>query len=58
MAKKSNTPKVNFVNQPNMGYIWEVLLNLLSEQEGWDQEFKVTCTLKDEYKTDGETAVG
>lgn len=58
MAKQTNKPQVNFVNQPNMGYIWEVLLNLLSEQEGWDQEFKVTCTLKDEYKTDGEITVG
>ena len=41
-------PKITYTNQPNIGYIWEVLLNLLSQQEGWDTEFKVTATLKDE----------
>ena len=39
-----------FVNKPDIGYMWETLLNLLAQQEGWDCEFKVTATLKDEYK--------
>ena len=43
-------PKIKFENQPDIGYIEEVLLNLLSKQEGWGLEFKVTATLKEEYQ--------
>ena len=43
-------PNVVFVNKPDIGYIEEVLLNLLSKQEGWGLEFKVTATLKPEYQ--------
>ena len=42
--------KVRFVNQPDIGYMETVLLNLLAKQEGWDCEFKVVATLKEEYK--------
>ena len=43
-------PKIIFDNQPDIGYIETVLLNLLAKQEGWDREFKVTAMLKKEYQ--------
>lgn len=45
-----------FVNKPDVGYMWETLLNLLAQQEGWDCEFKVKATLKDEYREGAEAS--
>lgn len=50
MPKAEKAPKITFVNQPDIGYIETVLLNLLAKQEGWDTEFTVTATLKEEYQ--------
>lgn len=50
MPKAEKVPEIRFVNQPDIGYIETVLLNLLAKQEGWDVEFKVTATLKEEYQ--------
>ena len=50
MPKKTEPPKITFVNQPNVGRIWETLLNLLAEEKGWDCRFTCKATLKEEYQ--------
>ena len=56
MSRHTEEPNINFINQPDIGYVWEVLLNLLSTQNGWNRNFTVTATLKNEFtdSTDNE----
>lgn len=45
-GRKTEEPKIIFTNQPNMEYIWQVLLDLIAQQEGGEYEYTVKLTPK------------
>ena len=47
-GRKAEELKGSFANKPNIEYIWQVMLDILAQQEGGGYEYTVKLTPKEQ----------